>query len=168
MFGQAYKCDKRKPSCRGRSEAHRLADQEASHMRMCRVFFSNGFVLVMQCPCNPNHTYASTRYFNAHLTSSRHKRWMERPHEVLAKRAQRNVPESTKKRVAARAQWRCELCGETLTANYEIDHKLALYLGGTNDMNNLQSCCSECHRTKTRDEYEEYKVAREAYDAYMR
>ena len=86
----------------------------------------------------------------------------------MAKRSQRNVSQKTKIEVAARAKWKCEICYAVLTANYEIDHILALYLGGTNDKSNLQSLCSECHRTKTREEYEEYQIAKQAYEAYMK
>ena len=32
---------------------------------------------------------------------------------------------------------------------YEIDHKLRLDEGGTNDVNNLIALCPSCHRHKT-------------------
>ena len=115
----------------------------------------------MKCLCNPNHTYKTHKSFESHLLTKRHKNWIEAPHEIIAKQSQRNVTEYTKKLVAA-------ICSALLNANYEIDHKLALYLGGTNEKENLQALCPDCHRTKTREEYEDYQIAKQAYEAYMK
>ena len=38
-------------------------------------------------------------------------------------KARRNVSESTKKRVAARQNWKCGQCGKTLDETYEVDHE---------------------------------------------
>ena len=122
----------------------------------------------MQCMCNPAHTYKTYKSFQTHLKTKRHTNWIESPHSVIAKRSQRNVSQVTKREIAARAKWKCEICCAILTANYEIDHKVALYMGGTNENDNLQSLCSECHRTKTREEYEDYQFAKQAYEAYMK
>lgn len=35
------------------------------------------------------------------------------------------------------------------TSNLEVDHKLALHLGGTNDLSNLWLLCRDCHKAKT-------------------
>ena len=120
----------------------------------------------MHCSCNPDYLYKTQKTFRAHFSTHRHKDWVENPHKVVAKHARRNVSERTKKKVASRAKWKCEICFTLVSENYEIDHKLALYLGGTNDEDNLQSLCSECHRTKTREEYKDYQFAKQAYEAY--
>lgn len=122
----------------------------------------------MQCMCNPKHVYKTDKSFQSHLLTKRHKNWIEVPHEVIAQQSRRKVSEYTKKLVAATANWKCELCYAVLNVNYEIDHKLALYLGGTNEKENLQSLCPDCHRTKTKHEYEDYQFAKQAYDAYMK
>jgi 5-methylcytosine-specific restriction endonuclease McrA len=122
----------------------------------------------MQCLCNPDHVYKTKKSFDTHFLTKRHIDWTQIPHEVIARRAQRNVSERIKKEVAAKAHWKCEICFTLLTANYEIDHITALYLGGTNNKENLQAICSECHRTKTREEYEDYLFAKQAYEAYMK
>ena len=44
-----------------------------------------------------------------------------------------------------------------LPATYEIDHIIALYLGGTNERDNLQAACANCHRAKTVDEKLRYE-----------
>lgn len=38
------------------------------------------------------------------------------------------------------------------TSNLELDHKIALHVGGDNDFSNLQLLCNACHRTKTSKE----------------
>ena len=72
--------------------------------------------------------------------------------EIKKSKIKRYVPEKIKKEIAAKAGWKCEICQRILTANYEIDHKVALCKGGSNHIENLQSLCLECHRTKTRHE----------------
>lgn len=61
----------------------------------------------------------------------------------------RRVTESMKKRVAARQQWKCGLCGQLLDETYEIDHIIPLCKNGTNDMSNLMALDPICHRKKT-------------------
>jgi hypothetical protein len=64
----------------------------------------------------------------------------------------RSVATLTKRRVAARAEWRCAGCGVCVDEHYEIDHRVPLHLGGSNEMSNLDLLCSNCHHTKTRTE----------------
>ena len=44
----------------------------------------------------------------------------------------------------------CCLCNAELAC--EVDHRMPLWQGGTDDDDNLQSVCSGCHETKTRAE----------------
>jgi len=67
-------------------------------------------------------------------------------------REKRNVTGLTKKKVAASQEWKCGACSLTLDETYEVDHKLALYKGGSNDIDNLVALCPHCHRKKTVDE----------------
>ena len=60
----------------------------------------------------------------------------------------RKVSETTKKVVAAAQEWRCAACGELLTAFYEVDHRVGLWRGGTNEPDNLQALHRECHAAK--------------------
>ena len=64
----------------------------------------------------------------------------------------RNVSAPTKKIVAANQDWRCKHCGCLLPAHFEVDHKVALMNGGTNEMDNLVALCSNCHAKKTMHE----------------
>jgi hypothetical protein len=64
----------------------------------------------------------------------------------------RNVTGLMKKKVAASQGWKCGNCSKLLDETYEVDHKLALYKGGSNDESNLVALCPHCHRKKTVDE----------------
>jgi len=61
----------------------------------------------------------------------------------------RSVSESRKKLVAGQQHWRCALCRELLPPTYEVDHIVRLEFGGSNEVNNLQALCPNCHRMKT-------------------
>ena len=61
----------------------------------------------------------------------------------------RRVSETIKKVVAANQQWHCNMCKNMLDASYEVDHKVPLYKGGDNNVNNLQALCRNCHGKKT-------------------
>lgn len=64
----------------------------------------------------------------------------------------RSVSEAKKKYVASKQAWRCGHCGTLLDATYEVDHKVALMHGGTNEVDNLEALCPNCHRKKTTKE----------------
>ena len=61
----------------------------------------------------------------------------------------RSVSETKKKFVASKQNWRCGDCGEQLSAWYEVDHKMRLEYGGSNQIDNLVALCRECHGRKT-------------------
>jgi 5-methylcytosine-specific restriction protein A len=65
------------------------------------------------------------------------------------RRVKRAVSESRKKFVAARQQWKCATCSAMLDFTYEVDHIVPLFLGGTNEVDNLAACCVSCHKKKT-------------------
>jgi hypothetical protein len=67
-------------------------------------------------------------------------------------REKRNVTGLMKKKVAAGQQWKCGNCSATLDETYEVDHRVALFNGGSNDPSNLVALCPHCHRKKTVDE----------------
>jgi hypothetical protein len=64
----------------------------------------------------------------------------------------RAVSTMRKKYVASNQDWKCGHCHKQLDHTYEIDHKLRLDEGGTNDVNNLIALCPSCHRHKTANE----------------
>ena len=61
----------------------------------------------------------------------------------------RSVSESRKKMIAASQGWKCSHCREQLDYNYQIDHKIRLEYGGSNEPSNLTALCPNCHTKKT-------------------
>ena len=69
--------------------------------------------------------------------------------EKIKKKKLRRVSEPTKKIVASSQKWKCSMCQNLLDYSYEIDHKIPLFKGGSNNIENLQALCPNCHRKKT-------------------
>ena len=65
------------------------------------------------------------------------------------KKHKRNVSESKKKFIASNQKWKCSHCQNLLDNTYEVDHIVALYKGGSNELNNLEALCRNCHGKKT-------------------
>jgi hypothetical protein len=61
----------------------------------------------------------------------------------------RCVSETKKKYVASSQNWTCGNCKKQLNAYFEIDHKIRLQHGGSNNVDNLVALCPNCHREKT-------------------
>lgn len=65
------------------------------------------------------------------------------------KTTKRSVSETKKKYVAANQNWRCKHCNIQLSAWFEVDHVVKLQYGGSNNIENLEALCRECHGKKT-------------------
>lgn len=65
------------------------------------------------------------------------------------KGTKRSVSETKKKYVASSQNWKCGHCEKQLSAWFEVDHKMRLEHGGTNEVSNLVALCRECHGEKT-------------------
>ncbi len=65
------------------------------------------------------------------------------------RKVKRSVSESKKKYIASNQKWRCAHCNNLLDNTYEVDHIIALYRGGTNELTNLEALCRNCHGVKT-------------------
>ena len=63
--------------------------------------------------------------------------------------SKRSVSETKKKFVASQQGWKCNSCNEQLQAWFEVDHKIRLDSGGTNNIDNLVALCRNCHGKKT-------------------
>ena len=129
----------------------------------------------LTCPCWPGKVFATTGSLRTHRLSQRHRlheaqleiadlrvqlaqsvnarRALERTVQELATQPRlRRVTETVKKRVAAAQGWKCAACGAVLTATYQIDHRQPLWRGGSNEPDNLQALCPNCHAAKTQAE----------------
>ena len=67
----------------------------------------------------------------------------------LNKRTKRSVSETKKKFVAAEQNWKCADCQKQLPAWFEVDHVIKLEYGGSNNIDNLEALCRDCHGKKT-------------------
>jgi hypothetical protein len=76
-------------------------------------------------------------------------RMMESGAAVPGKATKRSVSETKKKFVASQQNWKCANCHEQLNAWFEVDHKVRLEYGGSNQVENLVALCRECHGRKT-------------------
>jgi hypothetical protein len=63
--------------------------------------------------------------------------------------SKRSVSETKKKYVASLQNWKCAHCQAQLTAWFEVDHVQRLEYGGSNNVDNLEALCRECHGKKT-------------------
>ena len=61
----------------------------------------------------------------------------------------RCVSETKKKYVASQQGWKCNNCGDVLNHTFQVDHKIDLQFGGTNEVSNLAALCNNCHAVKT-------------------
>lgn len=66
-----------------------------------------------------------------------------------SKGTKRSVSETKKKYVASQQNWTCNKCNQKLNHTFEVDHKVRLEYGGTNEVSNLEALCRECHGQKT-------------------
>jgi hypothetical protein len=64
----------------------------------------------------------------------------------------RSVSETKKKYVASNQEWKCGNCKSQLDHTFEIDHRVRLEYGGSNDVQNLIALCRNCHGRKTASE----------------
>ena len=71
------------------------------------------------------------------------------PRTLPTKTARRRVTPFVAKSVAAKYKWRCAICGELLTPDFEVDHRVSLQNGGSNDLENLQPLHKRGHLTKS-------------------
>lgn len=68
------------------------------------------------------------------------------------KGTKRSVGEGKKRYVASLQQWKCANCNQQLNHTFEVDHKIRLEYGGSNDVGNLSALCRNCHGLKTAQE----------------
>ena len=65
----------------------------------------------------------------------------------------RSVSETKKKYVASHQGWKCNMCNQQLTHTFQVDHKIDLQFGETNEVSNLAALCNNCHAGKTAQKY---------------
>ncbi len=74
---------------------------------------------------------------------------------TIRKNTKRLYP-SIKNRVKKRDGYKCVKCSSTYRIS--VDHILPRIKGGSNEDDNLQSLCHDCHRIKTKNENRKLKL----------
>jgi len=69
--------------------------------------------------------------------------------QFIKPKIKRSVSETKKKYIASQQGWKCNTCNQQLTHTFQVDHKIDLQFGGTNDVSNLAALCNNCHANKT-------------------
>jgi 5-methylcytosine-specific restriction endonuclease McrA len=73
----------------------------------------------------------------------------------MAKRnIRRSLDQRTKELMKSVFENTCAICGK-VSDHTEIDHIIPLWNGGTDEVDNLQVVCYECHKKKSADEHRE-------------
>ena len=107
----------------------------------------NQFIKIL--PMDKNSKDLITPLFNNYTNDNIPLRSIQTLHQSGGKTTKRCVSETKKKYVASLQNWKCNKCQKQLSAWYEVDHKMRLERGGTNQLDNLEALCRECHGEKT-------------------
>jgi len=62
------------------------------------------------------------------------------------------LSQGTRDVIALRQSYCCNICQQLLPLGKQVDHVLALRHGGSNELNNYQFLCANCHTRKTIDD----------------
>ena len=81
---------------------------------------------------------------------------------TIQQQGRRKLSKDTRQEVATRQEDKCNKCQTNLTKYYQIDHKTGLQFGGSDEFDNLQALCCECHAEKSILENQHRKEIQEA------
>ena len=70
----------------------------------------------------------------------------------MADHDDQTIPNSVKMRLLRQADGRCQKCGVHLGIGWDVDHIIALCLGGPHRESNLQCLCKNHHKKKTKQD----------------
>ena len=104
---------------------------------------------IQYLPMDKNSKDMISPFFAAQNTSPNNPTQSIQKLHKYGKSTKRCVSETKKKYVASLQGWKCNKCKNQITAWYEVDHKIRLEHGGTNELDNLEALCRECHGCKT-------------------
>jgi hypothetical protein len=77
---------------------------------------------------------------------------MDRMIQQILVTKRKEASQADKAAILTRQGDRCAACNVKLDKRAHLDHKKPLHEGGTNDLENLQYLCRECHESKTQME----------------
>jgi len=68
---------------------------------------------------------------------------------IIQRQGRRHIKKEVREEVVKCQENKCNLCNSTLSKYFQIDHITALQYGGTDEFDNLQALCCECHCKKS-------------------
>jgi len=81
---------------------------------------------------------------------------------TIQQQGRRKLSKDIRQEVANRQENKCNKCASNLSKYYQIDHITGLQFGGTDEFDNLQALCCECHAEKSILENQHRKEIQEA------
>jgi len=76
--------------------------------------------------------------------------------------------EAEKRIIASKQKFLCNLCKNILPAQWNADHIIPLMNGGTNELDNCQILCPNCHAAKTQQEMITFSKKRKLCSKYFK
>ena len=64
---------------------------------------------------------------------------------TIVQQGRRKIKSSIRKEIVDKQSNKCRKCNNPLNQYFQIDHIVAIQFGGTDEMDNLQALCSNCH-----------------------
>ena len=99
---------------------------------------------------NYNSSHSNNMYNNMFNTlTPQQKKILSSGNNNNSIKTKRSVSETKKKYVASAQNWHCKHCSKQLPAWFEVDHVVKLEYGGSNNIDNLEALCRDCHGKKT-------------------
>lgn len=133
-FGIQYKC-----GC-GKYYAHRQS--LFNHRKTCQVNHDNNNIIKEP----PNEIYE----LREQIRILKEKLLKNNAINTVHTNTRRGIYPRIRKEIISEQNNKCNMCIKPLTEfNVNIDHKIGVQFGGTNDIDNLQALCLECHNEKT-------------------
>jgi len=68
---------------------------------------------------------------------------------TVVRHGRRRINTQIRQMIATNQDNKCNDCNTTLTAYFQIDHMIGLQYGGTDEIENLQALCGDCHTKKS-------------------
>ena len=68
---------------------------------------------------------------------------------TIVQQGRRKIKSSIRKEIVDKQSNKCRKCYNPLNQYFQIDHIVAIQFGGTDEMDNLQALCSNCHLEKS-------------------